>query len=199
MSRQMNVERRYEIDVDGNIIHVSRKKIKNMYLRIKKDDAEIEVSAPLKMKDDQIVAFIKSRRDWINDAKGRAEKLMEKENGIPVLAPFQERELRYVLKKRIEELLAGWEPVMHVKSSGFTIKKMKTRWGSCNVNSHHLNFNLALARVPDECLEYVVVHELTHLLEPSHNEHFWRLMEYYLPGSKERRKKLNTFPCACYT
>lgn len=193
------MNKQYEIEVDSNSIHVSRKKIKNMYLRIKKDDARIEVSAPLKMKDAQIIAFIKSRRDWINDAKARAEKLMEKENDIPVLAPFQERELRYALKKRIEELIARWEPVMHVKSNGFTIKKMKTRWGSCNVNSHHLNFNFALAMVPDECLEYVVVHELTHLLEASHNEKFWSLMEFYLPGSKELRKKLNTFPCTCYT
>jgi predicted metal-dependent hydrolase len=82
---------------------------------------------------------------------------------------------------------------MRVKSEGFTIRKMKTRWGSCNVRTHHLNFNLALARVPRECLEYVVVHELTHLLEASHNANFWNLMEYYLPGSKRLRKKLNEY------
>lgn len=187
------MNKQYEIEVDSNTIHVSRKKIKNMYLRIKKDDARIEVSAPLKMKDAQIIAFIKSRRDWINDAKARAEKLMEKENDIPVLAPFQERELRYALKKRIEELIARWEPVMHVKSNGFTIKKMKTRWGSCNVRTHHMTFNLALAHIPYECLEYVVVHELSHLIEPSHNERFWRTMETYLPDAKLRRKKLKGY------
>ena len=70
------------------------------------------------------------------------------------------------------------------------IKKMKTRWGSCNVMSHHLNFNLALAKAPEECVEYVVVHELTHLLEPSHNERFWALMEKYLPKAKTLRKQL---------
>ncbi len=82
------MNKQYEIEVDGNTIHVSRKKIKNMYLRIKKDDARIEVSAPLKMKDAQIIAFIKSRRDWINDARSRAEKLMEREKEVPVLAPI---------------------------------------------------------------------------------------------------------------
>ena len=116
-----------------------------------------------------------------------------------MLAPFQEREIRYALKKKLENLIGKWEPVMNVKAQGFTIKKMKTRWGSCNVKSHHLNFNLALARVPEECVEYVVVHELTHLLEPSHNERFWKLMELYLPGSKELRKQLNTFDGAWYT
>ena len=89
--------------------------------------------------------------------------------------------------------------MMGLKPSAVKVNSAKTRWGSCNVNSHHLNFNFALAMVPDECLEYVVVHELTHLLEASHNEKFWSLMEFYLPGSKELRKKLNTFPCTCYT
>ena len=75
--------------------------------------------------------------------------------------------MRLQLKMQLQRLIDKWEPVMGVKSAGFTIKKMKTRWGSCNVKSHHLNFNLLLAKVPSECAEYVVVHELTHLLEPS--------------------------------
>ena len=119
-----------------------------------------------------------------------ARQLKEQE---PVLAPFMERELRRKLKMQLQRLIDKWEPVMGVKSAGFTIKKMKTRWGSCNVKSHHLNFNLLLAKVPSECAEYVVVHELTHLLEPSHNARFWSLMEYYLPESKKLRKQLAGF------
>ena len=189
----------YEIEVNGNIIYVTKKKIKNMYLRVRKNDGRIEVSVPLSMKDKDIIAFVEGKKQWIEEARGRIEKRVQKENDAPVLAPFQERELRYALKKKLENLIGKWEPVMNVKAQGFTIKKMKTRWGSCNVKSHHLNFNLALARVPEECVEYVVVHELTHLLEPSHNERFWKLMELYLPGSKELRKQLNTFDGAWYT
>lgn len=189
----------YEIEVNGNIIYVTKKKIKNMYLRVRKNDGRIDVSVPLSMKDKDIIAFVEVKKQWIEEARGRIEKRVQKENDAPVLAPFQEREIRYELKKKLETLIGKWEPVMNVKAQGFTIKKMKTRWGSCNVKSHHLNFNLALARVPEECVEYVVVHELTHLLEPSHNERFWSLMELYLPGSKELRKQLNTFDGAWYT
>ena len=175
------------------IIEVTRKRIKNMYLRVKNTDGTLSVSAPYGMSDTEIRKFVESKSDWIERTMQEmlvARQLKEQE---PVLAPFMEREIRLELKRQLQRLIDKWEPVMGVKSAGFTIKKMKTRWGSCNVKSHHLNFNLLLAKVPPECAEYVVVHELTHLLEPSHNARFWSLMEYYFPGSKELRKQLAGF------
>ena len=154
-------------------IEVTRKRIKNMYLRVKDTDGTLSVRIERTIQE-MIVA----------------RQLKEQE---PVMAPFMERELRLRLKMQLQRFIDKWEPVMGVKSAGFTIKKMKTRWGSCNVKSHHLNFNLLLAKVPPECAEYVVVHELTHLLEPSHNARFWSLMEYYLPESKKLRKQLTGF------
>lgn len=174
-------------------IEVTRKRIKNMYLRVKDTDGTLSVSAPYGMSDTEIRKFVESKSDWIERTMQEmlvARQLKEQE---PVLAPFMEREIRLELKRQLQRLIDKWEPVLGVKSAGFTIKKMKTRWGSCNVKSHHLNFNLLLAKVPPECAEYVVVHELTHLLEPSHNARFWSLMEYYLPGSKELRKQLAGF------
>lgn len=174
-------------------IEVTRKRIKNMYLRVKDTDGTLSVSAPYGMSNTEIRKFVESKSDWIERTMQEmlvARQLKEQE---PVLAPFMEREIRLELKRQLQKLIDKWEPVMGVKSAGFTIKKMKTRWGSCNVKSHHLNFNLLLAKVPPECAEYVVVHELTHLLEPSHNARFWSLMEYYLPGSKELRKQLAGF------
>lgn len=174
-------------------IEVTRKRIKNMYLRVKDTAGTLSVSAPYGMSDTEIRKFVESKSDWIERTMQEmlvARQLKEQE---PVLAPFMEREIRLELKRQLQRLIDKWEPVMGVKSVGFTIKKMKTRWGSCNVKSHHLNFNLLLAKVPPECAEYVVVHELTHLLEPSHNARFWSLMEYYLPGSKELRKQLAGF------
>jgi hypothetical protein len=174
-------------------IEVTRKRIKNMYLRVKDTDGTLSVSAPYGMSDTEIRKFVESKSDWIERTIQEmlvARQLKEQE---PVLAPFMERELRRELKMQLQRLIDKWEPVMGVKSAGFTIKKMKTRWGSCNVKSHHLNFNLLLAKVPSECAEYVVVHELTHLLEPSHNARFWSLMEYYLPESKKLRKQLAGF------
>lgn len=174
-------------------IEVTRKRIKNMYLRVKDTAGTLSVSAPYGMSNTEIRKFVESKSDWIERTMQEmlvARQLKEQE---PVLAPFMEREIRLELKRQLQRLIDKWEPVMGVKSAGFTIKKMKTRWGSCNVKSHHLNFNLLLVKVPSECAEYVVVHELTHLLEPSHNARFWSLMEYYLPGSKELRKQLAGF------
>lgn len=174
-------------------IEVTRKRIKNMYLRVKDTAGTLSVSAPYGMSDTEIRKFVESKSDWIE--RNMQEMLVARQlkEQAPVLAPFMEREIRLELKRQLQRLIDKWEPVMGVKSAGFTIKKMKTRWGSCNVKSHHLNFNLLLAKVPPECAEYVVVHELTHLLEPSHNARFWSLMEYYLPGSKELRKQLAGF------
>ena len=174
-------------------IEVTRKRIKNMYLRVKDTDGTLSVSAPYGMSDTEIRKFVESKSDWIERTMQEmlvARQLKEQE---PVLAPFMERELRLELKRQLQRLIDKWEPVMGAKSAGFTIKKMRPRWGSCNVKSHHLNFNLLLAKVPPECAEYVVVHELTHLLEPSHNARFWSLMEHYLPESKKLRKQLAGF------
>ena len=173
-------------------IHVRRKNIKNMYLRVKEDTGVVEVSAPLQMSDRKILCFVNERRDWIKEAQERIAEKKKKEEAAPVIVPFMEREMRRNLKKKLTAYIKGYEPVMGVKSNGFTIKKMKTRWGSCNVKTGHLNFNFALSQVPDECVEYVVVHELTHLLEPSHNARFWGLMEQYLPDARQLRKELNS-------
>lgn len=174
-------------------IEVTRKRIKNMYLRVKDTDGTLSVSVPYGMSDTEIRKFVESKSDWIERTMQEMTIARQRREHEPVLAPFMEREIRLELKRQLQRLIDKWEPVMGVKSAGFTIKKMKTRWGSCNVKSHHLNFNLLLAKVPPECAEYVVVHELTHLLEPSHNARFWSLMEYYLPKSKELRKQLAGF------
>lgn len=173
-------------------IHVRRKSIKNMYLRVKEDTGVVEVSAPLQMPDHKILGFVNERRDWVKAAQERITEKKRKEEEAPVIVPFMERDMRRNLKKKIAEFVERYEPVMGVKSNGFTIKKMKTRWGSCNVKTGHLNFNFALSQVPDECVEYVVVHELTHLLEPSHSARFWGLMEQYLPNARLLRKELNS-------
>lgn len=174
-------------------IEVTRKRIKNMYLRVKDTDGTLSVSVPYGMSDTEIRKFVESKSDWIERTMQEMTIARQRREQEPVLAPFMEREIRLELKRQLQRLIDKWEPVMGVKSAGFTIKKMKTRWGSCNVKSHHLNFNLLLAKVPPECAEYVVVHELTHLLEPSHNARFWSLMEYYLPESKKLRKQLAGF------
>lgn len=101
---------------------------------------------------------------------------------------------REQLKVLIPPLLEKWQPVLGVRVAAWGVKKMKTKWGSCNVDARRLWFNLELAKKPIQCLEYIVVHELLHLLERHHNERFTALMDGFLPGWRSARDSLNQSP-----
>ncbi len=98
---------------------------------------------------------------------------------------------RRLLMEELPGLLQQWEEIIGVRSGGFGIRNMKTRWGTCNIRSRKLCFNLQLAGKPRSCLEYVVVHELVHLLEKSHNAVFKSYMDKYLPDWRTVKKLLN--------
>ncbi len=98
---------------------------------------------------------------------------------------------RRCLNHAIPKLLAKWEPIIKKQASSFYIRKMTSRWGSCNVITARIAFNLELAKKPLVCLEYVTVHELVHLLEASHNARFKAFMDQFLPDWRERKKLLN--------
>jgi len=101
---------------------------------------------------------------------------------------------REQLKALIQPLLGKWQPILGVQVADWGIKKMKTKWGSCNNVARRVWFNLELAKKPVLCLEYIVVHELVHLLERRHGDRFVALMDQYLPHWKEYRKLLNGEP-----
>lgn len=98
------------------------------------------------------------------------------------------------LKQAIPALLEKWEPMMEVKVNQFFVQKMKTKWGSCNITRGNIRLNTELAKKPKQCLEYVLVHELTHLLEPTHNKNFFALMDFFLPDWKHHQAILNGLP-----
>ncbi|MCX5977489.1 MAG: SprT family zinc-dependent metalloprotease [Coprothermobacterota bacterium] len=101
---------------------------------------------------------------------------------------------RKQLKMLVPPLLEKWQPLVGVQVATWGIKKMKTKWGSCNAASRRLWFNLELAKKPHQCLEYVVVHELAHILEQHHNDRFIELLNQLLPGWQHRRAELNQTP-----
>jgi predicted metal-dependent hydrolase len=103
---------------------------------------------------------------------------------------------RAELKARIEKLLPEWNKRVAVEPSDWSVKKMKTKWGSCNVGAKRIWLNLELAKKPPECLEYILVHELVHLLERRHNERFRAHLDKLLPNWRERRDLLNKMPLA---
>lgn len=92
---------------------------------------------------------------------------------------------RQELTSLLPELIKQWEPIIGVKVAEWGIKKMKTRWGSCNTRARRIWLNLSLIKKPVVCLEYVLVHELVHLLEASHNQRFYALMTQFMPQWRE--------------
>ena len=101
---------------------------------------------------------------------------------------------RSQLKVKIQELISKWEIVMDVQVNDYGIKKMKTKWGTCNIEAQRIWLNLELAKKPVSCLEYIIIHEMTHLLERNHNTRFVALMNSFLPQWKEIKEELNRLP-----
>ena len=101
---------------------------------------------------------------------------------------------REQLKEAVPPLLARWQPLLGVSVERFFVQRMKTKWGSCNHKARTIRLNTELAKKPPECLEYIVVHELTHLLEPTHNTRFLGLMDQFMPAWQHHRQALNRLP-----
>jgi predicted metal-dependent hydrolase len=101
---------------------------------------------------------------------------------------------RSKLKEIIPSIITKWESVLKVEVNHFGIKKMKTKWGTCNIESQRIWLNLELAKKPIICLEYIIIHEMTHLLERNHNTRFVALMNQFMPNWKEVKEELNLLP-----
>lgn len=101
---------------------------------------------------------------------------------------------RAQIKEIVPPLISQWENIMEVKLEDYRIRKMKTKWGSCNPDAKRIWLNLELAKKPKSCLEYIIVHEMVHLFERTHNERFIALMDHYMPQWRLHRDELNNLP-----
>lgn len=105
---------------------------------------------------------------------------------------------RKQLKKDIPQLIAKWEQIMNVQVDDWGVKQMKTKWGTCNTQAKRIWLNLELAKKAKHCLEYIVVHEMVHLLERSHGERFVALMNKFMPNWRFYKDELNRSPLGDY-
>lgn len=106
-----------------------------------------------------------------------------------IMTEWYRKELRKIAVK----LLVAWQNKIGVQATGWGIKRMKTRWGTCNQKAGRIWLNLELAKKPVGCIEYIVVHELLHLIEKKHNERFADLMTKHLPKWRSEKEELNRF------
>jgi predicted metal-dependent hydrolase len=141
----------------------------------------------------------------VKDTDGRARIEVTEEEVLLFIKHENTREQRKKLlhtwyKKALEQeipfLLARWEKKIGVKADSFSIRDMKTRWGTCHIQKKAICLNLQLAKKSPSCLEYVLVHELVHLLEKSHNHVFKGYMDQFLPNWRSIRNELNGAPSA---
>lgn len=236
---RLNTNMIKQIHIDSLCLHLQRKAIKNLYIRVIPPDGHVYISAPLRMSEANIRAVVIERMTWIKQQQkftqqvkastqelisgechylwGRAYRLeviervgrhsiqLAQDRIVLTVNPNTSTEKRLLvlqafyraqLKSHLEHMMDDWQTQMLVQASGFGVKRMKTRWGSCNTGTKKIWFNLALAQKPLECVEYVVVHELAHLLEPSHNHRFKAYMDKFMPNWHERKALLNQIPLA---
>ena len=101
-----------------------------------------------------------------------------------------------LLHQVVPGLIEKWEPKLNVKVAGYFLQRMKTKWGSCNHRAGHIRLNTELVKKPKDLLEYVVVHEMVHLLERTHSERFVAILQRHYPTWREARAELNELPLA---
>lgn len=107
-----------------------------------------------------------------------------------------DRWYRHELKAAVPPLLEKWQPLVGAEASKFVVRKMRTKWGTCQTASRAIWLNPELAKKNPRCLEYIVVHELVHLIERTHNDRFIELMDKHMPDWRARRDELNDAPLA---
>ncbi|MBR4448058.1 M48 family metallopeptidase [Methanobrevibacter sp.] len=219
--------------IEDIAVTVEKKNIKHMYIRILPPNGEVKVSAPLFISDEDIIDFIKSKKDWIlkkqkyileNDIKSplkyvngekhylwgneydlqlisnvNVKHAIIKENMIylpvPKRSTIEKRKsildefYRQELKTAIPPVLDKCTRIVGKNPAGVTVRKMKN-WGNCKKDGR-ITLNLNLAKKDKECLEYVMIHELCHLIEFNHGKKFKKLMDEFCPDWKKIKKRLN--------
>ena len=137
---------------------------------------EVEKSPLLQIKNKQLLFRVRS--DW-----GQADK-----------QAFLDSWYRKLVKESAANLLPMWEKKLGVEVCGLFVQRMKTKWGSCNPKAASIRLNSDLAKKPRECLEYIIVHEMAHILEPTHNLRFIKILDKNMPKWRSHQQLLNSLP-----
>lgn len=181
------------LNIDGLPVQVNRKPIKNMYLRVTPPHGDVIISAPTRLSDEQIADFVRQRRAWIVRQRQRMEEMRQKSCKSVEEKWSEERhqQAAETINAQLPALLAHWEPIIGRAPTHITLRTMSTRWGSCTPRTGRIRLNLQLGLMEPQFLEYVLVHEMTHLWASGHGEEFQRRMSEYLPNWRALRRELN--------
>ena len=208
-----------KIEINGIVypIEITYKNNKNMYLRIK-DGPRIEITAPIRTTERTITKFVETNIDYIAKNVIKKEQLKNKKSGkFEYLGHYydilytgkygitltdtvayigQNTNIDNWYKKEAKEMFKEYydECFKYFKEANLKpdlkIRKMKSKWGVCNVTNNTITLNQELIKLEPACLEYVIFHELSHLKHPNHSKDFWSLVEKYVPNYKQIRKSM---------
>lgn len=165
---------------------LTRKRMKNVRMVVQPGTGEVRVSAPLRMATADIDAWVRSKAAWIEARRADAVA-----RPAPLSPGAEAEALKREVRPLIDELVREWVPRMGVPTPTWRLRVMHTRWGSCNRLRRSITFSVELARKDLHLVEYVVVHELAHLLVSNHGPDFQSVMDTFLPPWREHRAELN--------
>ncbi|MDR0513602.1 MAG: M48 family metallopeptidase [Coriobacteriaceae bacterium] len=186
--RPHNVPNPTEFQVAEVRVVLTRKKVKNINLRVKGPDGHASVSAPLWVTPERVEQFVLEKLPWIRRRQEAIARSPLHTGNKPT--PDEKRFWRHEIEPRAKDLMDKWQPLIGVKAEKLDFRTMTSRWGSCNPQTGRVCINTRLALYPPQCLEYVVVHELCHLIERGHGPRFKALLDTHLPDWKARRALL---------
>lgn len=173
-------------------IQITYRKTGRMSMRIVKN-GDVHVSAPCGVPRAKVMAFIEENRAWIEKARqvtlARQRQRTAFFNRLPLSTREQADEAQRRLRALVEPMVARHAQAMGVQPSSVSFKPTISRWGQCNVKSCSITISAYVLLLPEWCVEHIVVHELCHLLEPSHNARFHALMDQYFPRWREAHKE----------
>jgi predicted metal-dependent hydrolase len=229
----------HQIDVNGLIVDVVRKDIKNLHLGVYPPEGRVRVAAPLRVNDEAVRMAVISRLGWIKrqqakfldqeresrheyvngeshyflgnryllnviEENGPGKVIIRNKKNIDLYTrPNSTREqrerillawYRAYLRKVVPALIEKWQKILGVEVAEWGIKQMKTKWGTCKSEQRRIWINLELAKKSETCLEFIIAHELIHLLERHHNDRFMELMNKFMPKWGLYRAELNRAP-----
>lgn len=235
------INQRIECELGGIRCLLTKKKIKNLYIRIREEDGLVLVNVPLGLSDKRIEEFVLSHRSWIQQKQRELMERMERQNNqyvsgerhflwgeeyelcverslkrpLTELLRQEEKTVIYMrvpaksteierrkqldlwykeqIKAVLPKLVKRYETIVGVQVKEWTFRRMKSRWGSCHTGKGKICLNIQLAEKPPICLEYVIVHEMSHLHEPSHNKRFWQLVGTFFPEYRLAKELLKRY------
>ncbi|WP_420867925.1 M48 family metallopeptidase [Bifidobacterium boum] len=208
--------------IGGMTVTVIRKPIRNMYLRVQPPNGTIQVTAPMRIPTERIETFVGERVAWIHAQQRTIQRMQHdtmrlmremsgngqsdrRKSGVDTANPSHSatgvagwtddmrQQAKQSLERQLPALLDHWTRIIGRSPTRITFRIMHSRWGSCTPATGRIRLNLQLGLMEPRFLEYVLVHELTHLWAGGHGSRFQQLMDRFLPGWRDLRRELNRY------